>query len=90
MLLLTKVPLFTVAFLAFNSGWNSLQWPLIVTITDKWRPIAVGLTKLLSGAGPNTQLRMAGAIIAMLPTTIVYLIAQRQITEAVTSSGIKG
>lgn len=87
---LTKGPISTVAFLAFNFSWNSLQWPLIVTTSDRWRPIAVGLTKLLSQSGPNTQLRMAGAMVALVPTVVVYLAAQRQITEAVARSGLKG
>ncbi len=86
---LTRGPISTVGFLAFNFSWNSLQWPLIVTSTDQWRPIAVGLTKLLSQSGPNAQLRMAGAMVALVPTVIVYLAAQRQITEAVSRSGLK-
>jgi multiple sugar transport system permease protein len=87
---LTRGPLSTVAFLAFNFSWNSLQWPLIVTTTDRWRPIAVGLTKLLAQSGPNTNIRMAGAMVALIPTVVVYLSAQRQITEAVARSGLKG
>lgn len=87
---LTKGPISTVAFLAFNFSWNALQWPLIVTTTDQWRPISVGLTKLLSQSGPNTELRMAGAMVALVPTVVVYLLAQRQITEAIAQSGLKG
>lgn len=87
---LTKGPISTVAFLAYNFTWNNLQWPLIVTTTDRWRPIAVGLTKLLSQSGPNIQLRMAGALVALIPSVVVYLAAQRQITEAVARSGLKG
>lgn len=87
---LTRGPISTVAFLAYNFTWNNLQWPLIVTTTDRWRPIAVGLTKLLSQSGPNTELRMAGAMVALIPSVVVYLAAQRQITEAVARSGLKG
>lgn len=87
---LTRAPLFTVAFLAFNGSWNALQWPMVVTQTDKWRPITVGLTKFLSEAGPETHLRMAGATIALIPIVIIYLIAQKQITEAIASTGLKG
>ncbi len=83
-------PLFTVGFLAFNDSWNSLQWPLVVTQTDRWRPIAVGLAKYISEAGPQTQLRMAGAIIALLPTVLLFVAAQKRITEAISSTGLKG
>ncbi|WP_028975179.1 carbohydrate ABC transporter permease [Spirochaeta cellobiosiphila] len=84
-----KAPLFTVAFLAFNASWMALQWPMVVTQTDRLRPITVGLAKFLSEAGPETQFRMAGALIALLPILIIYIITQKHITEAITQSGIK-
>jgi len=86
---LSSAPLFTVAFLAFSDSWNGLQWALVVTQTDRWRPITVGLAKFISEAGPQTQLRMAGAIIALLPTVIVFIAAQRQITDAISRTGLK-
>lgn len=87
---LSRAPLFTLAFLAFNGAWNALQWPLVVTQTPTWRPITVGLTKYITEAGPQTQLRMAGALIALVPTVLVYLVAQKQITEAIANTGMKG
>lgn len=87
---LAGAPLFTVGFLAFTGAWNSLQWPLLVTNTPEWRPIAVGLTKFLSEAGPQTHLRMAASAITLVPVVAVYIVAQKQITEGVTRSGIKG
>ena len=86
---LSKAPIFTVIFLCFIYTWNSLQWPLVVTQTSRWRPIAVGLSVFITEAGPETHLRMAGAVIAVLPVITVYFIAQRQFTEAITRSGLK-
>jgi len=87
---LAKGPLATVAFLGFLGSWNSLQWPLVVTQTPRWRPISVGLTRFIAEAGPETQLRLAGATIALVPVLFVYILAQRQITEAISRTGIKG
>ena len=87
---LSSAPLFTVAFLAFVGTWNSLQWPLVATRTARWRPITVGLTTFISEAGPQEHLRMAGAVIAVAPVVLLYFIAQRQFTEAIARSGIKG
>jgi ABC-type glycerol-3-phosphate transport system permease component len=87
---LSHAPLFTVAFLAFIGSWNALQWPLVVTRTPRWRPITVGLTTFISDAGPENQLRMAGAMIAVLPIVLLYFLAQKQFTEAIARSGIKG
>ncbi len=87
---LSGAPLFTVAFLAFIGSWNSLQWPLVATRTPRWRPITVGLTTFISDAGPENQLIMAGAVIAILPVVLLYFLAQKQFTEAIARSGIKG
>ena len=87
---LSRAPLFTVAFLSFLGSWNALQWPLVITQTPKWRPISVGLIRFINEAGPETQLRMAGAMIALAPVLIVYILAQRQITESITRTGLKG
>jgi ABC-type glycerol-3-phosphate transport system permease component len=86
---LSKAPIFTVVFLCFIYTWNSLQWPLVVTQTPRWRPIAVGLSVFITEAGPETHLRMAGAVIAVIPVITMYFIAQRQFTEAITRSGLK-
>ena len=87
---LSKGPLSTVAFLEFLNSWNALQWPLVVTQTARWRPISVGLTRFIAESGPETQLRLAGATIALVPVLFVYILAQRQITEAISRTGIKG
>ncbi len=87
---LAKGPLATVAFLDFLGSWNALQWPLVVTHSARWRPISVGLTRFISEAGPETQLRLAGATIALIPVLVVSVAAQRQITEAISRTGIKG
>ena len=87
---LSGAPLFTVAFLAFAGSWNSLQWPLVATRTPHWRPLTVGLTTFITEAGPQNQLRMAGAMIAVVPVVLLYFAAQRRFTEAIARSGIKG
>jgi len=87
---LSGAPVFTVAFLAFLGSWNSLQWPLVATRTPRWRPITVGLTTFISDAGPENQLIMAGAVIAILPVILLYFVAQKQLSEAIARTGIKG
>jgi ABC-type glycerol-3-phosphate transport system permease component len=87
---LSRAPMVTVIFLAFIGSWNALQWPLVVTRTPRWRPLTVGLTMFISESGPEWHLRMAGAVIAVAPVVLLYLLAQRQFTEAISRSGIKG
>jgi ABC-type glycerol-3-phosphate transport system permease component len=87
---LSRAPLFTVGFLAFTGAWNALQWPLVVTQTPRWRPIAVGLTQFIQEAAALIHLRLAASMVALAPILLVYIVAQRQITEAITRTGLKG
>jgi len=87
---MSKAPLVTIAMLSFMGAWNALAWPLLVTNTPDWRPLSVGLLNLVEEAGVELQLQMAGATISILPILIVYAFIQRQFTESIMQSGIKG
>jgi ABC-type glycerol-3-phosphate transport system permease component len=63
---------------------------MLVTTSDEWRPISAGLQHFLDEAGAYVHLQMAGAVITVVPIVILYLIAQRQFTEGIATSGLKG
>ena len=87
---LSKAPLLTVSLFGFIASWDSLLWPLLVTTRETWRPLMVGLWSLVTEAGPETQLFMAGATITLLPILVIYFLVQRQFTEGIMTSGLKG
>ncbi len=86
---LTRGPLFTIAFLELTASWNSLQWPLLVAQTPRWRPLSVGLVRFMSESGPQIELRMAASLIALLPVVLFFLVAQKQINETLMKSGLQ-
>lgn len=87
---MSKAPIMTVIIFSFIGSWNAFLWPLLVTTTPKWRPLMVGLYAFVSEAGPETQLLMAGAVITLIPILILYFFTQKQFTEGIASSGLKG
>ncbi|NCO37067.1 MAG: ABC transporter permease [Armatimonadetes bacterium CG_4_10_14_0_8_um_filter_66_14] len=87
---LSRAPLMTVGMLALIGSWNSLAWPLLVTNTPAWRPLAVGLQQFVSEAGAEVHLQMAGAVIAIVPILLAYLLVQKEFTEGIVMSGLKG
>ena len=88
---LSKAPLMTVVLLAFVYSWNSLLWPLLVTQSDDWRPVAVGLQKFAGADAPGAfHLQMAASVVMVIPILIIYFFAQKQFTEGIASSGLKG
>lgn len=75
---LSSAPIMTTVTFAFIGAWNALLWPLLVTQTDEWRPVAVGLTKFVSSDAPTElHLQMAAAVLMILPILGLYFIAQR-------------
>ena len=90
MLPLCRAPLLTVGMFTFIGSWNALAWPLLVTYTPVWRPISVGLQQFVSEAGAEVHLQMAGAIIATIPVLLVYFLIQKEFTEGISMSGLKG
>lgn len=91
MLPLSKPVIFVVILFTFIGAWNELAWALLVTPgDDTWRPIAVGLQQFLDDEGPLPHLRMAGAMITILPVLLLYALTQRQFIEGLSQSGLKG
>jgi ABC-type glycerol-3-phosphate transport system permease component len=87
---LSKAPLMVILVLSFIGTWNSLAWPMLVTNTPDWRPISVGLMNFVNEAGQEINLTMAGAFITIIPILIIYFFTQKQFTESISRSGLKG
>ena len=87
---LSRAPLMSVVIFNTIWAWNQLQWPLIVTSTEKWRPITVGLASFIQEAAAETQLTMAGSVITTIPILVLYFFTQRQFTEGISTTGLKG
>lgn len=87
---ISKAPIMTVLIFAFIGSWNAFLWPLLVTTKDTWRPLMVGLWGFVTEAGPETQLLMAGAVITLIPILILYFLTQKQFTEGIATTGLKG
>ena len=87
---LSKAPIMTIVTLGFIGSWNALMWPLLVTINDDWRPIAVGLSNFVTADTPgDLNLQMAASVITVMPILVLYFIAQKQFTEGIAQTGIK-
>ncbi|MDD3949478.1 MAG: carbohydrate ABC transporter permease, partial [Anaerolineaceae bacterium] len=87
---ISKAPIMTVMLFGFTGSWNAFQWPLLVTTKDTWRPIMVGLWSFVNEAGPQTHLLMAGAVISLLPILLMYFLTQKQFTQGIATTGLKG
>ena len=82
--------LLTLAIFTFVNNWNDLLWPLVFTTDSEMGTITSGLTLLTGPGGIIPQgVMMAGALIAVLPLAIMFLLVQRRFIESVASTGLK-
>lgn len=72
-------PVVTTLFVqSFISLWNSYLWPLIATASSpEMRTVMVGITRLNSWEDENYQLVMAGVVISLIPSIILFLVMRR-------------
>ena len=87
---ISRAAIVTVVIFTFIGTWNALDWPLLVTFTDKWRPISYGLFAFTTEAGSHLNLLMAGSVITLVPVLVIYFLAQKQFTEGIATTGLKG
>lgn len=78
------------AILTFIYAWNNFFWPFIVINSTPMMTIPIGITQVQSWYGIAYSRQMASAVLAALPTVILYLAFQRRVAEGVAiTSGIK-
>lgn len=80
----------TVALLSFLSSWNAFLWPLLVTSSEQMRPIQLGLIVFQGEAGTRYAELMAASTMVIMPTVLVFLVAQKFFVEGIARTGIKG
>lgn len=85
MLPLAAPSLATLGVFAFVGYWNSFLWPLIILKDTNMYPLSVGLTWLSGTFSTNFRIVAAGAVLAMLPTLIVFVAMQRYFTKGLIS-----
>lgn len=74
----------------FLGAWNDFLWPLVITNSLEMRTLPVGLTAFQGQFKVEWHLLMAGAVIAMLPILIIYVLAQRKFIEGLAMTGLTG
>ena len=87
---LARPALATLAIYAFLSAWNQYLWPLLVVNSTRMRTVQIGLALLQSQEIVSWGLVMAGVIIIILPTVLVFLFGYRQVVRGLTAGAVKG
>lgn len=84
-------PMATLAVLAFAGYWNEFFRPLIFLSTPSKFTLPLGLVTLQGYLGTGSvSVVLAGVVLSLIPTLIVFLIAQRRLVDGLTFGSIKG
>lgn len=80
------------AIFSFLGAWSQYLWPLIITNETNMRTVQIGIRFFLANQerGTNWGALMAGAVIVLLPTLLIFLLANRQLVKGIAMTGLKG
>lgn len=81
---LVSLAIFTALF-----AYKDLLWPLIVNTSIEKMPLSSGLAMLQGQYTTNYPQLMAGAVIAIIPMVILFLVFQKQFVEGIATTGSK-
>lgn len=80
-----------VALFAFTGAWNDFVWPSIAITNPKNLTLTPGLRILQVSEGGHVVRQLAGGVMGMIPTFLIYLGAQKYFLGGLNlGSGIKG
>jgi len=87
---LARPALGTLAVFSFLQTYNQYLWPLLVTNDKNMRTVQIGLTMLQDQENMQFQLVMAGVVIILIPTFVLFILGNRQLIRGLTAGAVKG
>jgi multiple sugar transport system permease protein len=77
-----------VSIFAVTAVWKDFLWPKLVMPSPETRTVSVGIYAFAGGTPMNVV--VAAAVIAAIPTVIIFLIFQKNIMSGLTTGSLKG
>jgi glucose/mannose transport system permease protein len=90
MLPLSKPAFVVVAIFQFTNIWNDFLFGVTILPTPSKQPITVALNNLSGSYSVDWNVVMAGAVIAALPTALVYILCGRYFIRGLLAGSVKG
>lgn len=87
---LSRPALITVVLFSFLGHWDDFMGPLIYLNSMEKYTVAVGLRMFQDMFGTQLELLMAASLIHILPTILVFFVAQRYFIKGIALTGLKG
>lgn len=87
---LTKSAIGAMAVYTFINAWNMYIWPLLVTGSDGMRTVQIGISMLNSIDGQSITMMIAGVVMIIVPSLLIFIFGQKQLIRGMFSGAVKG
>ena len=87
---LSRPILATFAIISFMGLWNEFLFVLVLLTGERFHTIPLGLATFRGQYDTNTTVMLAGTIISIIPTIIIYVLLRNNIIKGLTSGALKG
>jgi sn-glycerol 3-phosphate transport system permease protein len=80
----------TLAVYSFLQTYNQYLWPLLVTNNENMRTVQIGISLLQDEERFMFNNVMAGVVIILVPTFLLFFFSNRQLIRGLTAGAVKG
>lgn len=87
---LSKPALGATAVNAFINAWNMYMWPLMVSGSDDYRTVQIGVSMMQSVDSQSIVMMFAGVVFCLLPSLIIFLVGRKSLVKGLFSGSVKG
>lgn len=87
---LTKSAVGAMGVYTFINAWNMYLWPLLVNGSDNMRTVQIGVSMLDGVDTQSITMMMAGAVLIIVPSLMIFILGQKQLIRGMFSGAVKG
>jgi multiple sugar transport system permease protein len=80
----------SVTLVAFTTAWNEFLFAFVFITSESLRTLPIGLQSMVVGDILPWGKLMAASLLTAIPVAVLYVYAQRDLTEGLTVGGVKG
>jgi len=75
---------------SFLQTYNAFLWPLVIISDSTQYTLPLGLNILYAAENRSFDLVLAGAVLASIPTILVFILLRKQLLEGLAAGAVKG
>jgi arabinogalactan oligomer/maltooligosaccharide transport system permease protein len=87
---LARPGLAVTAFYTFLTAWGEVAYAIAFTLSEENLTLGAGLQQFVPQFNPQWDLLTAGAVLIMLPASVIFYFAQKHLVAGLTAGGTKG